>query len=68
MLKQIPKLLLLLALLIGFVLSSAPAFGSGQNGGCHFDKTTGQCVTLGCKHGCLNSGLGSCFCIHDWPI
>jgi hypothetical protein len=25
-------------------------------------------VNLGCKHACLNSGFGSCFCIHDSPL
>jgi hypothetical protein len=66
MLKQIPKLLLLLALLTGFVVSSAPVFGRGaeSQGGCKFDYTTYQCVKYGGCTGLCSQGarLGSCVC------
>lgn len=65
MLTQIPKALLLLALLAAFV-TSATAFGrshtcscfrSGDRqllpqAGCHFDQRTLQCVNTGCKGTC----------------
>ena len=68
MLKHIPKLLLLLALLTGFVISSAPAFGDSGNG-CSFDITTGQCVNTGCPKGCLDWGSKTpCICMRfKWP-
>ncbi len=64
MLKQLPKVLLLVALLAAFAVSSIPAFGTdgatckcltfkAGGGGCHFDKKTSQCVNTGCKTGCL---------------
>lgn len=62
MLKLIPKVVLLVALLATLVISSAPAFASG---GCQFDKKTGQCVTAGCKDGCISYGLLGCYCLGD---
>jgi hypothetical protein len=67
MLKRIPKVLLLVALLAAFGASSAPVFGSsascrcyrsgdrsiGPPGGCHFDQRTLQCINTAC--------LGSCY-------
>lgn len=53
MLRQLPKLLLLVALLATLLISSVPALA----GGCHFDKTTGQCISNGCA-----CGLG-CKCV-----
>ncbi len=67
MLRRIPKLLLLVALLVAFAASSIPAFGKsgctcfnpcfgckggGQTGGCQFNKNTSQCVNTGCKTFC----------------
>lgn len=62
MLKQLPKLLLLVALLSALVVSSAPTFGrgkgcvcvlnggtSGKPGGCNFKN--GQCINTGCTNG-----------------
>lgn len=65
MLKQVPKLLLLVALLAAFAASSIPAFGNsgckcfaffkngGHQGGCQFDKKTSQCVNTGCQGSCV---------------
>ena len=66
MLKQIPKVLLLVALLAGFTASIAPAFGRAgacgchpsdvrqlvPPGGCHFDRKTLQCVNVSCRGVC----------------
>lgn len=64
MLRPIPKLLMLVALLAAFAASSIPAFGGsgcncsdffkngGHQGGCQFDKKTNQCVDIGCKGVC----------------
>jgi hypothetical protein len=63
MLRRIPKVLLLVALLAAFVASSAVAFGSSRTcgcfildkrilrpaGGCHFDQHTLQCVNVNCR-------------------
>ncbi len=68
MLRQVSKVLLLVALLGAFVASSAPVFGrshtcrcyldnGGRNlvppGGCHFDQTTSQCVNTSCRGSCF---------------
>jgi hypothetical protein len=69
MLRRIPKLLLLVALLTTLVASSVPTFGAfgtkskicmcsgpvlrASGGSCHFDKTTSQCVNISCKFGCF---------------
>lgn len=61
MLKQMFKVVLLVALLVTFVVSSAPARGRGRGciclvngigngGGCHFKN--GQCINTGCKGYC----------------
>lgn len=65
--KQIPKLVLLVALLVTFVVSSAPAFGSRvcqcfsigcgfgtkcRLEGCHFDNNSSQCVNTSCNGIC----------------
>ena len=63
MLKRVPKLLLLVALLATFVVSRAPVFGRGKGcvcvinggtssktGGCNFKN--GQCINTGCKGFC----------------
>jgi hypothetical protein len=67
MLRQIPKVLLLVALLAALVASSAPLFGGANAcgcyrfvgdrifkapGGCHFDQTTLQCVSRSCRGFC----------------
>jgi len=66
MLRRIPKVLLLVALLAALVVSSAPVFGGshtcrcfanfGRNlvppGGCHFDQSTLQCVNTSCNGSC----------------
>ena len=66
MIKQIPKVLLLLALLAAFVASGASAFGKSHSCscyrsgdrqllpqvGCHFDPKTSQCVNTGCPGTC----------------
>ncbi len=59
MLKLIPKVVLLVALLATLVISSAPAFASG---GCQFHKQTGQCLNVGCKGGCFTFGGLACTC------
>lgn len=67
--KQLSKLVLLVALLVTFVVSGAPAFAASKSctclnlrcfggkscpqGGCQFDKKTSQCVNTGCKGSCL---------------
>ncbi len=63
MLRPMPKLLLLVALLSAFLVSSASAFAGGDcecfsfhrkyTGGCQFDKTTSQCVNVSCKGLCF---------------
>lgn len=68
MLRRIPKVLLLVALLAVLVASSATVFGGshtctcytdtgGRNlvppGGCHFDQTTLQCVNTSCRGSCF---------------
>jgi hypothetical protein len=68
MLRRIPKVLLLGALLAAFAASIAPAFGGSHtcrcyhsgdrplfppSGGCHFDQKTSQCVNTSC--------LGTCY-------
>ena len=65
MLRQLPKLLLLVGLVATFVISSAAGFaknscqcfvikknGGGGNGGCQLNKDTLQCVNTGCKTFC----------------
>ncbi len=65
MLRRIPKVLLLVALLAALVASSVPAFGRSQTcicsanfgrrlppGGCHFDQRTLQCVNTSCPGIC----------------
>ena len=66
MLRRIPKVLLLVALLAALVASAAPAFGrsptcscyrSGDRqllpqAGCHFDQKTSQCVNTSCRGTC----------------
>jgi hypothetical protein len=67
MLRRIPKVLLLVALLAGFAASIAPAFGRPRTcgcyrfvgerifkapGGCHLDQTTSQCVSANCRGFC----------------
>ena len=64
--RQIPKVLLLVALLAAFAASSAPAFGKSCGcymfkdyrifrvpGGCRFDQTAKQCVSTSCTGSCL---------------
>jgi hypothetical protein len=68
MLKRIPKVLLLVALLATFVASSAPILGASRTcrcyflkdyrlipapGGCSFDQRTAQCVSVSCRGGCF---------------
>ncbi len=68
MLRRIPKVLLLVALLAALVASSAPAFGGSHTcrcyhsgdrpllpppGGCHFDQTALQCVNTSCNGSCI---------------
>ncbi len=57
MLRQIARLVLLVALLATLVVSSVPAFA----GGCHFDKKTSQCVNNGCFV-CFLSAPDKCHC------
>jgi hypothetical protein len=67
MLRRIPKVFLLVALLAAFAASIAPAFGRSSTcgcyilkgdrifrapGGCHFDQKTLQCVSAGCRGTC----------------
>jgi hypothetical protein len=67
MLRRIPKVLMLVALLAAFAASIAPAFGGSHScscakadkrlvppgqGGCHFDQRTLQCVNTGCAGTC----------------
>jgi hypothetical protein len=67
MLRRIPKVLLLLALLAAFAASIAPAFGRSSScgcyrfvgdrifrapGGCHFDQSKLQCVSTSCTGFC----------------
>jgi hypothetical protein len=68
MLRRIPKVLLLVALLAAFAASIAPAFGSASAcgcyrfvgdrifrapGGCHFDQSKLQCVSTSCTGSCF---------------
>ncbi len=66
MLRQIPRVLLLVALLAALVVSSAPAFGRSCGcytfkdyrifrvpGGCHFDQTALQCANTSCTGSCF---------------
>jgi hypothetical protein len=67
MLRRIPKVLLLVALLAAFAVSIAPAFGrshrcscyrSGDRQllpqvGCHFDQKISQCVNTSCNGTCF---------------
>ncbi len=64
MLRRIPKLLLLAALLAAFAASSIPAFGKTclctscffekrGCGGCRFDNKTSQCVNISCGGFCF---------------
>ena len=68
MLRRIPKVLLLMALLAAFVASSAPVFGASHtcrcyhsgdrplfppSGGCHFNHSTLQCVNTSCNGSCF---------------
>jgi hypothetical protein len=68
MLRRIPKVLLLVTLLAAFAANIAPAFGRSRTcgcyilkgeriirapGGCHFDQSTLQCVSVSCKGGCF---------------
>ena len=66
MLRRIPKVFLLVALLAAFAASIAPAFGRSQTcscfrsgdrqllpqAGCHFDQKTSQCVNTSCRGTC----------------
>ena len=67
MLSRKPKVLLLVALLVVFAASIAPAFGKSSAcgcyrfvgdrifrapGGCHFDQTSLQCVSTSCTGFC----------------
>lgn len=64
MLRRIPKLAMLVALLAAFAASGIPAFGNPgclcadfakggrHQGGCQFDKKTAQCVNTGCHGVC----------------
>lgn len=66
MLEQMPKVLLLVALLATCIVSSVPAFAG--RGGCGFDATTLQCIDLGCRRdgrGCLQQSAGQCVCF-EW--
>jgi len=64
---RMPKVVLLVALLVALVASSAPLLGGshtcrcyvsngGRNlvppGGCHFNQTTSQCVNVSCNGSC----------------
>ncbi len=63
MLRRIPKVLLLVALLMAFVVSGARAFADKDctcfssrpklnGGGCQFDKKTSQCINISCDGFC----------------
>jgi len=66
MLSRIPKVLLLVAFLAAFVVSSASVFGGSRKCscnrlqdrqllpqvGCHFDQRTLQCVNTSCPGTC----------------
>ena len=67
MLRRIPKVLLLVALLAALVASSAPVLRGSATcschstdpyrrlvppGGCHFDQSTLQCVNVSCRGIC----------------
>jgi hypothetical protein len=64
MLRFVPKVILLVALLATLVVSSIPVFAISGGcqcfsikphgvGGCAFDKKTGQCINTGCKGSCF---------------
>ena len=67
MLKQVPKVLLLVALLTALVATSASVFAGsppcrcyrggdrplGPPGGCRFDQRTSQCVNVSCGGYCF---------------
>lgn len=64
--KRIVQLLLLVGLLAGFAVASVPAFGARQcgcytmigerifpgHGGCKYDASANQCVSLSCSGFC----------------
>ena len=66
MLRRIPKMFLLVALLAAFAANIAPAFGRSRTcncylsgdrqllpqAGCHFDQKTSQCVSTSCRGTC----------------
>lgn len=68
MLKQVPKLVLLVALLVAFGASCSSVFANNKScqcfnakcfaakscsqGGCHVDTKTLQCINTGCKGSC----------------
>jgi len=69
MLRLVPKVILLVALLATLVISGTSAFAGNRvcscvtpacfltkrcpPGGCTFDKTTLQCINTGCKGTCF---------------
>lgn len=64
MLRLVPKVILLVALLATLVVSSVPVFATSGGcqclstkphgvGGCAFDKKTSQCVNTGCTGFCF---------------
>jgi len=58
MLKQIGKVVLLVALLTALIISrSAPVFA----GSCQFDRKTSQCINHGCS-GCIQLSPSKCGC------
>ena len=66
MLRRVPKVLLLVALMAAFAASIAPAFGRSHTcsccrssdrqllpqAGCHFDRRALQCVNTSCPGTC----------------
>ena len=68
MLMRISKVVLLVAFLAAFVASGTAAYGGSRAcgcyfvkdfrlihapGGCQFDKSTSQCVSVNCSGGCF---------------
>ena len=66
--RRMPKMLLLVALLAAFVASGTAAYGGSRAcgcyfvkdfrlihapGGCQFDKSTSQCVSVSCTASCF---------------